>query len=349
MSRPRSVTFTINNYTEDEYNNVHDYIQDKKYAIVGKEVGEDKTPHLQGYINFGKKVAFQKISEALPRAHIECAKGSAIQNQKYCSKDNDFEEFGDIPQQGKRCDLVQCRKRKMEGANEATLIEEFGGTWLRYKSHICESIITERSDDIKKDMLSDYEGVKWKDWQENILRQIILEEPDSRKIHWYVDTVGGTGKTYLAKYLVVRDKAIRFENGKSADIKHAYNGEKVVIFDYSRSSEHKINYQVLEDIKNGIMFSPKYGSQMKIFDIPFVYVMANFPPDKSTLSQDRWDIHNIVSTSNGTSSPVPTKKRYNPCCSGVEPCNKYPWLLKRSTEHVQRSEEETELQQCTSL
>ncbi|KAK7505378.1 hypothetical protein BaRGS_00003540 [Batillaria attramentaria] len=92
----------------------------------------------------------------------------------------------------------------------------------------------------------------------------------------------------LSKFLVVKG-AIRFEN-KSADVKHAYTGQRVVIFDLARSQEDHINYEIIESIKNGVMFSSKYESQMKIFPPPHVVIFANFPPNLRKLSQDRWDI-----------------------------------------------------------
>lgn len=52
----------------------------------------------------------------------------------------------------------------------------------------------------------------------------------------------------------------------------------------------------METIKNGIMFSSKYDSTMKVYDHPHVVVMAHGLPDTSKLSQDRWDIRNINRT-----------------------------------------------------
>nr|KAG5709282.1 hypothetical protein BaRGS_018034 [Batillaria attramentaria] len=84
--------------------------------------------------------------------------------------------------------------------------------------------------------------------------------------------------------------AARYENGKSTDTKHAYSGERIVIFNLTRSQEDHINYEIIESIKNVIIFSPKYESGMKIFEPPHVVVFANFSPNLSKLSQDRWDI-----------------------------------------------------------
>jgi hypothetical protein len=86
---------------------------------------------------------------------------------------------------------------------------------------------------------------------------------------------------------------IRFENGKSTDIKHAFKGQKVCIFDLSRSQETHVNYEVIESIKNGVVFSPKYESRCAVYSIPHLIVFANFEPDKSKLSADRWDIRTI--------------------------------------------------------
>lgn len=66
--------------------------------VVGKEVGESGTPHLQGYILFSKRI--RPLSLFLPtvewgkKLHWEAAKGSPQQNYEYCTKDGDFISFG---------------------------------------------------------------------------------------------------------------------------------------------------------------------------------------------------------------------------------------------------------------
>lgn len=105
-SRARGFVFTINNYSDVDRPGVDLLASMAEYLIIGKEIGEEGTPHYQGYVYFGKnKKAFKQVKELLPRAHIEAAKGSPRQNFDYCSKQGDFEEFGVRPQQGKRSDL----------------------------------------------------------------------------------------------------------------------------------------------------------------------------------------------------------------------------------------------------
>jgi len=82
-------------------------------------------------------------------------------------------------------------------------------------------------------------------------------------------------------------------NGKCADIAHAYNYEEIVVFDFSREQEERINYQIIEKFKDGRIFSPKYDSKCKVFKGARVIVFSNFDPDKSKLSEDRWDVMRV--------------------------------------------------------
>jgi len=68
-----------------------------KYVVIGKEVGESGTPHLQGYIYFEQPKSMKQLKELIVGAHLEISKGTAAQNRVYCTKDGNFEERGVIP------------------------------------------------------------------------------------------------------------------------------------------------------------------------------------------------------------------------------------------------------------
>ncbi|KAK7009526.1 replication associated protein [Biomphalaria glabrata] len=138
-----------------------------------------------------------------------------------------------------------------------------------------------------------YAVLRLKRYQSELI-DLCKKEPDTRKIHWFYEERGNVGKTFISKYLVSNYNAIRFENAKSADIKFAYNGEPIVIFDFTRSQQDHINYEIIESIKNGIYFNSKYESGMRIFNSPHVIVFSNEGPDETKMSQDRWDIHYIT-------------------------------------------------------
>lgn len=66
--------------------------------VVGNEVGENGTKHLQGFISFKFRTKFSTVKKQLPTAHIEKMLGTPTQASDYCKKDGDFEEFGTLPE-----------------------------------------------------------------------------------------------------------------------------------------------------------------------------------------------------------------------------------------------------------
>ena len=74
----RSWLFTLNNYSEDEYRSIQSWCTNEcDYAVIGKEVGEEGTPHLQGYFRKKVKCRLSSLKDSLSgRAHFEAARGS---------------------------------------------------------------------------------------------------------------------------------------------------------------------------------------------------------------------------------------------------------------------------------
>lgn len=65
--------------------------------VVGNEVGDEGTPHLQGFVVFQKRTQFSTVKNRLPKAHIEVmhVQSCPAKAIAYCKKDGDFLEFGD--------------------------------------------------------------------------------------------------------------------------------------------------------------------------------------------------------------------------------------------------------------
>lgn len=113
-NRNRSYCFTVNNPSPMDRELLNQLGPKAKYMVVGEEVGESGTPHLQGYVQMkeGKKLVevcecqrgyltqCMQMAMALPRGHIEVAKGSPQQNMVYCKKEGKFQEWGVKPSDG---------------------------------------------------------------------------------------------------------------------------------------------------------------------------------------------------------------------------------------------------------
>lgn len=112
----RNWCFTLNNYTDDEYNSLRQCADsdETEYAVLGKERGESNTPHIQGFIMFVRKKRLNGVKQALGsnRIHVEIARGTPTEASEYCKKDGDFYERGDIGRartQGSRSDLARVQ------------------------------------------------------------------------------------------------------------------------------------------------------------------------------------------------------------------------------------------------
>jgi hypothetical protein len=104
---------------------------------------------------------------------------------------------------------------------------------------------------------------------------------------WYFDFNGNTGKSFMARYIKSEMDGFVVESLKTSDITYAYRGQKIVVFDLTRSCEKRVNYDIIEKFKNGTMFSGKE------FEAPHVIIFANFRPEMYKLSLDRWYIVQI--------------------------------------------------------
>jgi hypothetical protein len=93
MSQPyKNWCFTLNNYCSEDEQVFRDI--PSVYLVYGREVGDEGTPHLQGYIQLTKPIRLTGLKKLHPKAHWEPAKGDQPQNLTYCSKQGDYEEHG---------------------------------------------------------------------------------------------------------------------------------------------------------------------------------------------------------------------------------------------------------------
>lgn len=118
--RSRSWCLTVNNYTDDDIETLKGL--ESQYLIIGDELGENNTPHLQVYVYFKNAISFNSIKKKIGKAHIEAAMGSAKANRDYCSKQKVLYESGEIPNMGKRTDLEIMKELVLDGNSNKEII-----------------------------------------------------------------------------------------------------------------------------------------------------------------------------------------------------------------------------------
>ncbi len=88
--------FTLNNYDENDISAINDIKSKCDIIIVGQEIGEQGTHHLQGYCEFIKKL--RPLSLKLNKGiHWEKCRGNRKENIDYCSKENNVIIQKNIP------------------------------------------------------------------------------------------------------------------------------------------------------------------------------------------------------------------------------------------------------------
>lgn len=140
-------------------------------------------------------------------------------------------------------------------------------------------------------------------WQAKLVAET-AGDADPRKIIWYVDEKGNTGKSWLADWMVGKF-GNKWEVMSGCGIKDAATivlgmvssgwSSHGIFLDLTRTQEsHNGFYATIESMKNARMTATKYqGKSFRFPKVPHVVVLANWGPDTSALSEDRWDIRRL--------------------------------------------------------
>lgn len=286
----RNYAITIHNKTLDDIKDID--MELVKYLILGEEIGkETKRLHLQGYIELFKPQRIDRIKNMFndKTIHLEKRKGTRLENRRYCSKDGKFKEWGNFDiSQGVRTDLLHIKQLLEEKKKDDYILDNYPIYIHRYYKFINHTRDILQNKLNKQILESRIINKKLYDYQQLILDKLLNQ--NDRTILYVKDFKGNTGKSFLCDYILYHYDSILFTNAKSSDIAYAYNGETYILFDFSRTIEGHINYSIVEHLKNGRIFSTKYNSKIKIFNIPKIVIMANFLAELDKLSRDRWDI-----------------------------------------------------------
>jgi len=295
----RRYVFTINNYSDAEVASLDALGASTRiqYLIYGREVGENGTPHLQGFVIFSSSIRFTNAKRLIgQRAYLAGAVGTSEQAASYCKKDGNFKEYGQVPSNaGKRNDWEAFKEwihELQRIPTERELINFNTSLYARY-SKKCYAIANAYLS--SPDLVG--EGSPRFGWQTRVAGLIDSDQPSQRNIHFVVDEEGGKGKSWICRWALSKhpDKVQILRIGKRDDLAYAIDETKrVFIFDIPREQMTYLQYSVLESLKDQMIFSAKYESSLKVLRNPVqVIVMSNEKPDMTQLTEDRYNVIEI--------------------------------------------------------
>jgi len=289
MSRAKHWCFTLNNYNQDIIDNIVENAPFYDYIVFGKEVGESGTPHLQGFVSFPSRVRRNYCIEKIGQAHFTVAR-SVDDSIRYCKKDGDFVEIGTRPvTQGHRSDLESFKMAVIGGCVDMKQLRlDYSEVCAKYPKFVHDFV----QDHCGKKMV---EVFPLRPWQ-SALYDSLKHTPDNRTIFFIVDPVGNAGKSWFGHYYCfMHDNAQVLLPGKKADMAYALDPSVRVLFiDAPRSKQGEyLQYDFLEDVKNGFVFCSKYESRVKQMAACHVVVFMNEDPDMNKLSKDRYVIRRV--------------------------------------------------------
>ena len=174
-----------------------------------------------------------------------------------------------------------------------------------------------------------YNNVELKPWQKELLEY--MDHPTQRQIIWIVGKSCGEGKSWFQKYVksvygtrkVVSGINLRASTPNICHVlsKQPLSTADIFLFNIGKAKKKTdaVNYEVLEDLKDGDAFAAKYNSQqLKIRTPNVVMVFSNERPDTNQLAIDRWkllyitddnlEVRQVIKNGNSTCTTKKKKK-----------------------------------------
>lgn len=150
---------------------------------------------------------------------------------------------------------------------------------------------------------SRFENAQLNGWQQQ-LNDMLNGPVDDRKVYWFVDYLGGKGKTWFCNYREVTDQqCLVLANVSSLSnindfvrnyIEETSTFPTTIIIDLPRTFEDRDSvYTIIEAMKNGRLTCTKYKGKRILMAPPHLVVFSNWNPDLTKLSQDRWRVEEL--------------------------------------------------------
>ncbi len=124
------------------------------YLVVGKEKGKSGTTHYQVFCSYKGRLSMNQVSKDFPKAHIEGMYSTPLAASVYCKKDQDFEEFGELPVSQAKTASADMKQRwtdaiaMAKGFKLDQMADEMPSWYVRYY-HAWKKIQQDNPPDVK--------------------------------------------------------------------------------------------------------------------------------------------------------------------------------------------------------
>ncbi len=134
--KARSWSMTLNNFNEEEKEELKRFFQTSTGCkwVIGDEVGENGTPHLQIYFRVKNAISFNTLKKLNNRLHIEKSHGTLAQNFCYCIKDSKYESNICIEDTWNKIGPLGYKWPDVSGKGNKSLEETLAGKWREFLS-----------------------------------------------------------------------------------------------------------------------------------------------------------------------------------------------------------------------
>lgn len=253
--RCRKYVFTLNNYVDSDVSTISDFLKkSSKLFCFGKEVGQNGTHHLQGYMEFKNQRDWEKLCVDCPpfsRCWSSKARGNLKDNYNYTSK-----ERGSFYYHG----------FKPEKMNYVEVIDVFFDWQL-------EIIDTLKSK-------PDNRVIHWYWEPKGCTGKTTFQK-------WLITNVKDLS------IIVLCGKSADMKNGIIEFMDSNNETPDVILINIPRSSLDYVSYTGIEEVKDMLFYSGKYKGGQVCGMCPHVICFANEGPNLDGVSRDRWNIRKI--------------------------------------------------------
>lgn len=258
----RGWVFTLNNYTDDDVTaTIGIPTSGLTGLVVGKEVGESGTPHLQGFIHFEKKKRFNAVrayfAELYSQAvHLEAQAGTYQQAVDYIANNAEKPDpellVNFTCEVDGRCDIARFIERVRAGASKFEMFDAFPSQMARMR-HLYDDIMSATLE-ARRDA-----------WR------------DVKCVVYYGEA--GSGKTRKALYNDDGTRKGVFSIPCTNDLKwfDGYRGQEAILLDEMAAST--VSYERWKQLVDGHALSVEVKGGMTSALWKTVYMTSNYHPD----------------------------------------------------------------------